>query len=87
MKVNECFSNDKVQDVCDRIFRQGKYYGSDYDSDESIHYEEGHGVDYHENDKTKVKTKVKNKIKKKTKKDKDKMIIDESLKQNELSSI
>ena len=83
MKVNECFTNDKVQDVSDRIFRQGRYYGSDYDSDESIHYKEGHGVDYHENDKTKVKNKIKNI----TKKDKDKMIVDKSLKQNKLSSI
>ena len=62
MKINECFSYDKVKDF----------------------YAEGHGVDYHENDKTKVKNKIKNKMKKK---DKDKMIVDEILKQNESSNI
>ena len=43
----------------DRNFHQGKYYGSDYDSDKSIYYAEGHGVDYHENDRTKVKKNIK----------------------------
>ena len=75
MKINECFSYDKVKDVSDRFFRQCKYYGSDYNSDESIHYAEGHGFNYHENDKIKVEKK------------KDKMIVDESLKQNESSNI
>ena len=55
MKINNCFSYDKVKDVSDNFFRQGKYSGSDYDSDESIHYKEGHNDDYHDNDKTKVK--------------------------------
>ena len=45
MKINECFSYDKVKDF----------------------YAEGHGVDYHENDKTKVKNKIKIKWKKKIK--------------------
>ena len=55
MKINKWFSYDKVKDVYDRIFRLGIYSGSDYDSDESIHYKESHGVDDYENDKTKVK--------------------------------
>ena len=55
MKINECFSYDKVKDVSDSFFRQCKYYGSDYNSDESIHYAEGHCFNYHENDKIKVK--------------------------------
>ena len=59
MKISECFSKDKVKDVSNSFFRQGKYDGSVYESDDSIHYAEGHGVDYHENDKTKVKNKIK----------------------------
>ena len=34
-----------------RIFRQDKYDESDFESDASIHYDEGHRIDYHENDK------------------------------------
>ena len=65
MRINECFSYDKIKDVSDKCFRQGIYSGSDYDSDESIHYKENHDVNYHENDKTKVKYKIKNKTKQK----------------------
>lgn len=76
MEINECFSYDKVKDVSNNCFRQGIYSRSGYDSDESIHYTEGHGTVYYENDKTKVKKKTK----KKTKKDTDKMIVDENVK-------
>ena len=60
---------------------KGKYDGSEYESDESIHNAEDNGVDYHENDKTKIK-----KIIKKNKTNKDKTIVDKRLK-NELSNI
>ena len=75
MNLNKCFSKDNVKDVSDRIFHHGKYDGSDFEWIASIYYEEGYGVDYHENDKTEIKKE----IKKKTKKDKDKKIVDERL--------
>ena len=51
MNLNKCFSNDNVKDIYDRFFRHGKYDWNGFESDASIHYEEGHGIDYHENDK------------------------------------
>ena len=82
MNLNKYFSKDKVKDISDRIFRHGKYGGSDFESSASIHYAEGHGVEYHENDKTKIKKQRKKKIRK----DKDKTIVDERLKKNDLNN-
>ena len=56
-----------------RIFRQGKYDESDFESDASIQHAEIHWVDCHENDKTKIK--IKKKIKNKTKKIKIKRLL------------
>ena len=77
MNLNNFFSTDNVKDISDRIFIHGKYGGSSFESDAPIHYDEGHEIDYHENDKTEIKKQ----IKKKTTKDKDKTIVDERLKQ------
>ena len=76
MNLNKCFSTDNVKDISDRIFIHGKYGGSGFELDTLIHYDEGHEIDYHENDKTEIKKQ----IKKKTTKDKDKTIVDERLK-------
>ena len=54
MNLNKCFSKDNVQDIFDRIFHHSRYDGSDIESDASIHYEEGYGIDYHINDKTEI---------------------------------
>ena len=41
------FSKNNVKNISDQMFRYGKYDGSDFDSDASIYYEEGHGIEYH----------------------------------------
>ena len=53
--LNKCFSKDNVNVIYDRIFRYGKYDWSDFELYASIHYEEGHRINYHENDKTEIK--------------------------------
>ena len=55
MNLNKYFSKDNVKDISDQIFRHGKYDGSDFESDTSIHYDERHQIDYHENDKPEIK--------------------------------
>ena len=59
MTLNKCFSKYNVQDISDRIFHHDKYDDSDIESNASIHYEEGHGIDYHINDKTEIQKKIK----------------------------
>ena len=59
VNLNKCFSNGNVKDISDYIFRCGKYDGSDFESDASINYEEGYGIDYHENDNTEIKKQIK----------------------------
>ena len=51
MNLNKGFSKDNVTNIFDQIFSYGKYDVSDFELDASIHYEEGHGIDYHENNK------------------------------------
>ena len=36
-----------------------EYDGNDFESDASIHCEEGHGIDYYENDKPEIKKQIK----------------------------
>ena len=74
MNLSKCFSKDNGKDISDRIFRYGKYDGSDFESDSSIHYDEGHGIDYNENDKSEIKMQIKKQLVK------DKIIVDERLK-------
>ena len=59
MDFSNYFSKDNVNDISNQIFRTGKYYGSDFESDEEIHYDEGHGLDYHENDESEIKNQTK----------------------------
>ena len=63
MNLNKGFSKDNVTNIFDQIFSYGKYDGSDFDSDASIYYEEGHGIEYHENDKPEIKKQIKKKLK------------------------
>ena len=57
------FSKNNVKNISDQMFRYGEYDGSDFDSDASIYYEEGHGIEYHENDKPEIKKQIKKKLK------------------------
>ena len=59
MNLNKYFSKDNVKDISDQNFRHGKYDWSDFESDVSIHYDEGHRIDYHENDKPEIKKQIK----------------------------
>ena len=61
VNLNIFFSTDNVKDISDRISHHGKYGGSGFESDAPIHYDEGHEIDYHENDKTEIKKQKKRK--------------------------
>ena len=62
MKLNNAFRADNVIYISDEIHRYGKYTDSDYESDESIHYEPGYGVNsYSSAESLSKKTKEKRK--------------------------
>ena len=51
MKINNAFSAENVKHIYDKIHLYGKDTGSDYGSDESIHYEPRHDVNCYCSDK------------------------------------
>ena len=58
MNLNKGFSKDNVTNIFDQIFSYGQYDGSDFELDTSINCEEGHGIDYYENDKPEIKKQI-----------------------------
>ena len=59
LKLNNAFSAENIKDTSDKIHCYGKYADSDCETDESIHYEPGHGVNCYFSDESRSKEKKK----------------------------
>ena len=57
LKLNNAFSAENIKDISDKIHCYGKYADSDCETDESIHYEPGHGLNCYSSDESRSKKK------------------------------
>ena len=60
LKLNNAFSAENIKDISDKIHCYGKYADSDCETDESIHYEPGHGLNCYSSDESRSKKKKAN---------------------------